>query len=61
MFGNKGKRSRAKSNELPKRYRCRDKYHRALDAEMNKFVTGCANQEESEESGGDCQFDSGTR
>ena len=39
MAGNERKRSRAKSNELPKRYRCRDKYNRALEAQMNSFVT----------------------
>ena len=31
------KRTRAKSVELPKRFRCRDKYNRALECEMKKF------------------------
>ena len=36
---NSVKRKKPTKNELPKRYRCRDKYNRALDLEINKFVT----------------------
>ena len=32
------KRTRVKSVELPKRFRCRDKYNRALECEMKKFA-----------------------
>ena len=42
------KRSRPKKSELPKRYRCRDKYNRALDLEMSRFVTQVPNDQTSD-------------
>ena len=48
MFSMKRKRSRAKNKELPKRFRCRDKYNRALNKEMANFVS------KKEESGEAC-------
>ena len=39
MSSLRGKRQRPSRNELPKRYRCRDRYNKALKEEMNKFVT----------------------
>ena len=39
MNAMKRKRPRPKRDELPKRYRCRDKYNKALHHEMNQFVS----------------------
>ena len=48
-FGmNSTKRKRNKKGELPKRYRCRDKYSRALDSEINKFVSKPTTDPESD-------------
>ena len=42
------KRSRPKKGELPKRYRCRDQYNRALDLEMSRFATQVTNDQASD-------------
>ena len=36
---NSERRKRSKKSDLPKRYRSRDKYNRALDFEINKLVS----------------------
>ena len=39
---------RSRRGELPKRYRCRDKYNKALNLEVNKFVTQDKNDQSSD-------------
>ena len=40
------KRARAKKNRLPIRYRCQDKFKRALEAQMRKFIASDTVSEE---------------
>ena len=39
---------RSSRGGLPKRYRCRDKYNRALDLEISRFVTQDKNEPDSD-------------
>ena len=41
------KRVRAKSGRLPIRYRCKDKYNRALEAQMQKFIASDTSEEDA--------------
>ena len=47
----KMKRSRSGRDRLPIRYRCKDKYNRALEAEMQRFIE--SESESSEETAAD--------
>ena len=38
LVSGEGSMKRSRRGELPKRYRCRDKYNKALDIEMSRFT-----------------------